>query len=96
MERESRTVAVVVAGLITLEATRVNGGDTTPASLLRAAAEQAAKLTHLEFLFPPTECGMIGSAVKIELFADGFRVVKPRFSLAEVLSSSACRRINAI
>jgi len=96
VEREPGAVAVVIAGLVTLEATRINGGDSTPASLLRRSAEQAAEFTHVEFLFPPAERGMIRGAVKVEFFADSSRVVEPRFSLAEVLSSSACRRINAI
>jgi len=45
-----RAVAVVEAGLIALKATCINSDFTSPARLLRALAEQAAKFTHPVFV----------------------------------------------
>ena len=72
-----------MAGLITLEATPIDGPDASPVGLLRAPAEQAAKLTHVEFLFPLTQRGVIGRCINVEFVANWFRVVEPRFALSE-------------
>ena len=85
LEGVVRAVPVVMARLIALKPTRVNGSNASPARLLRAPAEQAAEFTHVELLFPPTERGVIGRVVDVEFVADRFRVVEPRFALSKAL-----------
>jgi hypothetical protein len=69
--------------LIALEAAGVNSTEAGPASLLRVSAEQAVELTYVEFLFPPTEGGMIWRSVEIKFPMDGSGVIEPGFGLAE-------------
>ena len=83
LERVVRAVAVVVAGLIALEATGVDCGFTAPARLLRRNAEQATEFTHLVLFLPPAEGRMVWRGFEIQFLTDGERVVKPRFGLAE-------------
>lgn len=85
LEREISTIAVVVAGLITLEATGVDGCFTTPTGLLRALAKQAAQLSHPELLLPAAERAVVRCLFETEFIENDGRIVEPRFGLAEAL-----------
>ena len=72
LQRVIRPIAVMRTRLIALEATGVNGTDTSPASLLRAAAEQTAELLHVEFALPAADGRVVRRAVKTE-FVENWR-----------------------
>src|SRR5699024_2401835 len=70
VERVTSTIAVVMASLIALEATGVDGCLATPAGLLRRSAEQAAKLAHLELLLPTAERAVVRCSFEAEFVED--------------------------
>jgi len=76
-------VAVVVARLVALEATRVNCDFTTPARLLRASAKQAAEFTHPVLVFPPIKRTVVRCFVKIKHSENTGHFVEVIFRLTE-------------